>query len=240
MTVNEQKIQRSNKGFDILYRVVTALVAAATFPVMIFTSLFYFAYTIPYISLLTGDSSDSGASFFSASIYELMKDITGGGNLFTGKDATVDIWGVVEAVKPQLIAIGCLYAAVVVLALVIIIFAAFTRKKLPIVISSVLGIGALSFIPLAFSKLTAPFIDGTLNIDSFLHTGLESIMNLVATVDYIRAGEAYTFLWVIFMAILAWTGAVMLVSMGDEPKAKKQKVKKPKKEKEQKVKTVEE
>ena len=52
MTVNEQKIKKSDKGFNILYRVVTALVAAATFPVMIFTSLFYFAF-LPFFSTVS-------------------------------------------------------------------------------------------------------------------------------------------------------------------------------------------
>ncbi|MBE6835576.1 MAG: hypothetical protein E7515_04920 [Ruminococcaceae bacterium] len=222
MANKEKKIKTRDSGFNIAYRVVTALAAAATFPVMFFTSLFYFAYTIPYFSLISGDASDTGASYLTMSIYEVLSDSSSFKELFMGKDSKVDLAGVIAEVKPQLIAIACLYAAVALLALLIIVFACFTRKKLPIVITSLLGVGVLSFIPLAFSKLTAPFTDGTINLDSFLHTGLESIMDLVAKVDFIRAGDAYTYLWVIFAGIVVWTGAVMLVNMGDEPKKNKQ------------------
>jgi len=239
MTTNEQKIKKSDKGFNIFSRIVTVLVAAATYPVMFFTSLFYLAYTIPYISVLTGDTTDTGASYFKASIFEILKKDGGYWDLInTDGFKSSDI---LETLKTPLIIIGCLYAALAVLALLIIIFAAFTRKKIPIVVFSVLGIGVLSFIPLGFNRLQAPFLDGTINLDSFLHTGLSSLMDLVAKVDFIRAGEAYTLLWVIFVAVLAWTGAVMLVNMGDEPKKiKEPKVKKPKKEKASKEKAVEE
>lgn len=239
MTTNEQKIKKSDKGFNIFSRVITVLIAAATYPVMVFTSLFYLAYTIPYISVLTGDTTDTGASYFKASIYELLrKDGSYWGLINTDGFKSSDV---LEILKIPLIAIGCLYAALAVLALLIIIFAAFTKKKIPIVVFSVLGIGVLSFIPLGFSRLQAPFLDGTINLDSFLHTGLSSLMDLVVKVDFIRAGEAYTLLWVIFIAILAWTGAVMLVNMGDESKkVKEPKVKKAKKEKASKEKAVEE
>ncbi len=240
MKNEEKKVKKRDSGFNIMYRIVTALIAAATFPAMIFTSLFYFAYTIPLWPMISQDATDTGATYFKMSIYEALSDYSGFKGLFMGSDAKVDLMGVLELVRRQLIAVIGLYALIVILALVIIAFALFTRKKLPIVISSVIGIVALAFIPLAFNRLQAPFLDGTINLDSFLHLGLENILDLVAKVDFIKAGEAYTFLWVIFVAILAWTGAVMLVNMGDEPKkVKEPKVKKPKKEKEPKENTAE-
>lgn len=218
MAQKERKIKTRDTGFNIAYRVVTAVIAACTFPTVVFTSLFYLAYTLPLFSLLSGDSTDTGASFFKASIYELVTKYAKYADAFEGN---TDLAEKLSVLKGPFTAIVCLYAAVCVLALVIILLAAFTRKKLPIIITSVLGFGVLAGIPFAFKAFEAPILDGTINLDTFLNTGLEGILSMVATVDFVRAGDAYTFLWVIFGAILIWTGAVMLVNIGDEPKDRK-------------------
>ena len=207
-----KKVKTRDTGFNIAYRIVTALIAAATFPVMFFTSLFYLAYTIPLISLIGGDSSDTGATYFDASIYKFLTDYA---SMFKG--SSFDLTSVLEPLKKPLTVVICLYAAVAVLALVIILLAAFTRKKLPIIITSAVGSGVLLAIPFAFNALEKPLIDGTITLDSFLKLGLPSLSSLIVTVDFLRAGNAYTLLWVIFAAILIWTGAVMLVSIGDKP-----------------------
>lgn len=237
MTTNENKIKKSDRAFSIVSRIVTALIAFATFPIMIFTNLFELGYTIPYFYLISGDSTDTGETSFKASIsklYELYK--SGGLELSNDFKVKIDFSDVLAALKPQLIALACLFGALLILALFIIIMSAFTKKKLPIVISSVLGMGVLAFIPLAFSKLSAPFLDGTLNLDSFLHTGLESILDLVVQFDYLRASDSYTLLWVVFVAIFAWTGAVMLVNMDD----KSEKIKEPKQKNSKEVKATKE
>lgn len=212
--IKTKKIKERDTGFNIVYRIITALMAAATFPVIIFSSLFYLAYSIPLWPIISQDSSDTGASFFKASIYELLTDYAGFANLFN--DGKTDMSEQLAALKTPFITVVSLYAVVCVLALVIILLAAFTRKKLPIIITSVLGMGVLTAIPFAFKALEAPFADGTINVDTFLHTGLQSIMNMVVTFDFLRAGDAYVFLWVIYAAVLVWTGAVMLVNAGDK------------------------
>lgn len=213
-----KKVKEKDTGFNIAYRVVTALMAAATFPVVIFSSLFYLAYTIPFWNIISSDSSDTGASYFKASIYELLTEYKGFADLLGG--GKTDWSEQLAALKTPFITVISLYAAVCVLALVIILLAAFTRKKLPIIITAVLGFGTLSAIPFAFKALEAPFADGTINIDTFLQTGLSSIMSMVVTFDFLKAGDAYVLLWVVFVAIIVWTLAVMLVNSGDKPKKK--------------------
>ena len=214
----KEKRQRDS-GFNIAYRIVTALTAAATFPIMIFSSLFYLAYSIPLWPLISKDSTDTGASFLKASIYELMTVYSSDDSYF--KFDLSAFSGELAPLKKPLIVVLSLFGALCVIALVIIILAAFTRKKLPVIISAALGSGVLIAIPFAFRYLEAPLADGTVGIDTFLHTGLENMMNLVVQFDFLKVGEAYALLWVVFAGILVWTGAVMLVNTGDAPNKKK-------------------
>jgi len=219
---------RDDVAFNVIYRVVTAVIALLTFPVMFFKSLYYLAFTLGGTEIYSKVEGDTGATFSSKSIYDFLTGNTILGKLSEGQfKPSEELLQIIQPLKNPAITVISLFASLCLIALVIFVFAAFTRKKLPIVIAAGIGVLVLIAIPFAFGKLEAPLIDGRIDLVALIaEAGNFDLLRsfptlakeLVGHVDFLKAGDAYVFLWLIFAGILVWTGSVILVDSGDKPK----------------------
>ena len=217
------KNAKSDKVYDIVYRIIIAVISVLTFPVMYFTSLFYFAYTSSLFGLLSGDS---GATYLEASIHQLINK-WGLLDYLGSADPNSNVMEVLApAITPFKVIVG-LYAALCVLALVIIVLVIFSKKRLPVLCVSGVGAAVLIAIRIAFKFLEKPFLNGTITLSALVDEWWSSLLSFVATTDFLTVGSGYTYLWLIFGGIFVFTGATMLIEAGDKPK--KEKIKKTKK-----------
>lgn len=222
---------KSDKVFNAISRVVTFLLALGTFPLLIFSKLFYLEYTSTILGLFSGDK---GATYFESSIYTLY---TEKGLMEMIKNKTTSNTSEIFAplMKP-LIAILVLYGIVCLIALVIMGFSAFSNKKIPIICLSGGSIACLGGIAVAFHFLEKPLIDGTITLASLTDKWWGSLLSFLATVDGLKVGVGFWFIMLLYVGIILWIGAVMIAESGDN----QGKIKAPKQPKEKKAKKVKE
>ena len=222
------QLKTGDRVFDIVYRVITAIIAALTFPIMIFSSLFYIAYQSAFAGLIAGDT---GETYFESSIYNLFKSW----DLLSGlRESGSNYTEVFAPIKTPFMFIVGLYALCCVMALAIIITAAVSRKKILIIIFSAVSCLALIGELIAFKALEAPFLSEEISLATLSGKWWGVFLNLIALVEGITVGSGYILLWLVFGGIIIWTGAVMLVNSGEgnkKPAKKEKKEKKPKKDK---------
>lgn len=202
-----------------VYRIVNALLAATIFPVVLFLEFVL-------IRLST--------SLFEAGLEETLtlKHIIG---FFTGSDTIVGFTyddikktpGIpefpvaLEPVKAQLIATVVAFAIAIIAAIFIIIWSICSNKRLPVVISSVIGIASVITMNVCFNSAVAPIIDGTINVVKIFSSGwLVSLLGEIIFVDTLCFAGFQNGMIIVFLSLLIWTGAFYLVEIG-EPKEEK-------------------
>lgn len=203
-----------------LYRIVNALIAAAVFPAVLFLEFIFLRISTTFL--------DAGLEE-SMTLWEIIEILTGK-ETFVGFDLSVSSGNIswpaaLDPVKPELIATVVFFALALVCALFVFFWSIFSNKRLPIVISSVLGIASVITMISCFNSVASLFIDGTLNVvDLFSDSWLISLVGEVVVVNALALGGFQNAILIAFVVLLVWTGAFYLVELG-EPKEEK-KVKK--------------
>lgn len=200
-----------------VYRIVNALLAATIFPVALLLEFVIF---------------NLSTSLFDAGLGETLtlKQLIG---FFLGTERLVGFTyaeiksgpfifpAALEPVKAQLIAVVVTFAIAIIAAIFIIIWSACSNKRLPVVISSVLGIASVITMNACFNSAAAPLIEGTINVvDIFSTNWLVSLLGNIVFVDELRFAGFQNGMIIVFVAILLWTAAFYIVEIGD-PKEKK-------------------
>ena len=225
--MSKTKIKRKTTGFDILYRVVTAVMAAAMFPAFWFGKLITFAITHEDISDLLNyfrDEASLDVTVDSFSLAQLSKwaDLV---SSFSSDDFDFKT-GILqnELYRPLVIAAVFVMIALI-LGLVILGFAIFSNKTK--VITAISGAGFLSTVAtyISFNAFAKPLVAGEVslaelfNIDGLIAT---TIMGFLGDVKVFTLDSAFYAVMFLMLGILVWSVSVMIVNADDE-KAKAEK-----------------
>ena len=215
------KIKQKTTGFDILFRVVTAIACVAIYPVFYFADLIHILITHKDISdLLNKVTSESTlhATEESISLAELPEWI----NMFSGfTDGNFDFKASIlqnELYRPLVVA-AVFIAIALILGLVILGFAIFSNK-----IKAIIGLSGAGFLStiaayISFSCFANPLMAGEISLSEVLNMdGIISslIIGFLGEVASFTLDGAFWGLMFIMLGICAWSVSVLLVNISDE------------------------
>lgn len=196
-----------------LNRIVTALLAAAIFPVAYFTDLI----TV-YMHATIYDSN----IVENLSVKRIIELFTGDG-LFAGvfnKDNMSGIPEVLLKFKGNFIAFAVCFALALLIALAIIIVAAATNSRKTTAALGAAGLLSIIGMRIAFSAVSSAVKAGTLTLGSLTDM---SFMNLFGKIVLVTMSTAPAVMTVLFLAILIWNVAFIVIDLGEEQPKKKAK-----------------
>ena len=196
-----------------LNRIVTALLAAAIFPVAYFTDIItVYAHANLYDSNIVE----------ALSIKRIVELFTGDG-LFAGvfnKDNMSEIPEVLLKFKGNFIAFVVFFAIALLVALAIIIVAAATNSRKTTAALGAAGLLSIIGMRIAFSAVSSAVKAGTLTLGSLTDM---SFMNLFGKIALVTMSTAPAVMTVLFLAILIWNVAFIVIDLGEEQPKKKAK-----------------
>lgn len=196
-----------------LNRIVTALLAAAIFPVAYFTDIItVYAHANLYDSNIVE----------ALSIKRIVELFTGDG-LFAGvfnKDNMSEIPEVLLKFKGNFIAFVVFFAIALLVALAIIIVAAATNSRKTTAALGAAGLLSIIGMRIAFSAVSSAVKAGTLTLGSLTDM---SFMNLFGKIVLVTMSTAPAVMTVLFLAILIWNVAFIVIDLGEEQPKKKAK-----------------
>lgn len=196
-----------------LNRIVTALLAAAIFPVAYFTDIItVYAHANLYDSNIVE----------ALSIKRIVELFTGDG-LFAGvfnKDNMSEIPEVLLKFKGNFIAFVVFFAIALLIALAIIIVAAATNSRKTTAALGAAGLLSIIGMRIAFSAVSSAVKAGTLTLGSLTDM---SFMNLFGKIVLVTMSTAPAVMTVLFLAILIWNVAFIAIDLGEEQPKKKAK-----------------
>lgn len=216
-----KKIKQKTTGFDILYRVVTAIACVVMYPLFYFADLVHILITHKEISDLLDKLNNEGnlhATEESISLSELPQWI----NLFSGfTNSQFDFQKSIlqnELYRPLVVAAVFIIIALV-LGLVILGFAIFSNKVK--VIIGLSGAGFLSTVAayISFSALANPLMAGEISLSELLNMDgviASAVIGFLGEVASFTLDGAFWGLMFIMLGICAWSVSVLLVNKSDE------------------------
>lgn len=221
-------LKRKTTGFDIMYRVVTAILAIAMFPAVYFADIFTFEIAHTGISNLLGGLNLNGeegmsgtlhTTYDSLSLHELPQWIEMFSG-FTNEDFDFKASVLQNALyRPVIVAVVFLALALVI-GLVILGFAIFSNKIKVITALSASGFlctlaSYISFTGFFAEKVLAGdvTISQLFNMDGIITS---AIANLVGEVILFTLDGAFFAVMFLLLGICAWSISVMIVNYSDE------------------------
>ena len=202
-----------------LYRIVNALLAASIFPVALLLEfvILRLSTTLVDAGLKETFTLKQIIGFFTGSdrIFGFTYDqIKSPGSSFSFPEA-------LDPVKGQLIAVAVTFAIAIIAAVFIIFWSIFSNRRIPVVISSVIGIASVIAMNICFNSAAAPLLDGTINVIELFSTGwLVSLLGEIVAVDTLCFAGFHNGMIIVFVSLLVWTAAFYIVEIG-EPKEEK-------------------
>ena len=221
-------LQKKTTGFDIMYRVVTAILAIAMFPAVYFADIFTFEIAHTGISNLlgsldlTGEEGMTGTlhtTYDSLSLHELPEWIDLFSS-FTSDDFDFKASVLQNALyRPVIVAVVFLALALVI-ALVILGFAIFSNKIKVITALSASGFlctlaSYISFTGFFAEKVLAGDITVSqlLNMDGII---MSTVVNLIGEVILFTLDGAFFAVMFLLLGICLWSISVMIVNYSEE------------------------
>lgn len=240
----QKNLKKKASGFEIMYRVITAVLAIATFPVAYFLNLVYYEVDLTALYNLFNKIQEAGNS---ENILEAIK------NLFTpisgsGEQAQEIVYDYISlsrldefksllntfssgegvnlrnmllnnaALRPLVISLA-LFAVVLVLALVIVIISIIKAK--PKIVAALSGAGVILGIisnVIFTTRFANPLINGTVTLSSLVGSDslLLSVGQSLISIESVRYENAFFTVLFLMGAILIWSLSVMIVNSGDK------------------------
>jgi hypothetical protein len=214
-------------GFDIMYKVVTIILAVAMFPLCYFPTMIYLQMDHTQIANLWGELTSNetpelGVTYEEISLAKLPELIETLSS-FSSTEGSINIWSY-EHFRPAIVA-AVFLALALVLGLVVIGIAAFSRN-----VKAVAGVSAAGFISTLVSlgifneAFAKPIINGTVSLSELLN--IDNIIGSIALqyigkISAISPREAFFSVMFIMLGICLWSLCVLLVNSSEEPKAVK-------------------
>lgn len=218
------KIKQKTTGFDILYRVVTALMAIATFPFAYFSKMILIIIMHEEVSNiinnLTG-SEDPGGTYVEWSIADIFDSSSTLHMLLNlGEGNSLSISTIWDNVYLRAVLIAAIFFAItLVLALIILFFAIFSNKLKVIIGLSATGILSMFIAFISFTNFFAnPIINGDASLANVFNiSGI--ITNLALSfidITTIKLDGAFWGVMFIMIGICVWSVSVLLVNKSEE------------------------
>lgn len=215
------KIKQKTTGFDILYRVVTAIACVVMYPIFYFANIFSFAIAHTDISDLINKFTEESTlqvteeSISLASLSEWIELFSG----FTNGEFDFKSGILQNALYRPVVVAAVFIAIALVLGLVILGFAIFSNKVK--VITALSGAGFLSTIAayIAFSFFANPLLSGEVTISDLLNiTGIigTAIISFLGEVYVCTLDTAFFGVMFIMLGICAWSVSVFIVNKSEE------------------------
>ena len=220
-----------------LYRSVNGLLAAATFPIVVF---------LDFVMIRVGDKLGELLGAFTGgsestsllpvgleqgiSIKFVIDVIRGVGEgefwhslLFSEEEGSTMnfVWPEsLNVIKSDLIGVVVCLAIVLVAAIFIIVWSCVSNKRIPVVAAA--GTGIVSLIVLrVFFESASEFLRNSFSITDVLGGSLISTLaGSVIDLEDVAIGSFWIVLLFLFIGLLAWTGAYYLIEIGDTPEEK--------------------
>lgn len=219
-----KSLKKKTTGFDIVFRVVTAVSALAMFPILYFGKLLTFEITHTSLSELMNNFKEEGEqalevtydSIGLSTIYEFVDLFKG----FIPEDESIslNLWD--NAIYRPVVVAAVLLVLALLIALVIFFVAIFSNKAKVVAILSGIGF-AFSFA--AYGSFTWFFanklisgeipIARLLNIDGAL---LTTLIGYIGEVTVFRLDGAFYGVFFLMMFIFIWSLAVVFVNASEE------------------------
>lgn len=221
-----KKQQGINRPKSILYRVVMAIMAVCVPVAAYFCNFIYYVTKsdlFAFLAKLQGNTQDTGETEDWLSLHKVVTDFLPflKGGTFDG----AKLQNAIAPIRGALIAFAVFFVLAVVIAVVIFFFSCFSRGKLvPLCIA---GGGLLSMIGLriAFSYVAGPLLDGTVSLSNLIGSGLlSSLISMVATLSIFQLSTGYFLMLFLYIGMIMWAGANLLVDAGEKAQKKPQKV----------------
>lgn len=202
-----------------VYRVLTAIAAAAIFPVFLFAPLLRLVYSV----ILTGESE------LTLSLKDML--FSGGDQLQTEKLLSLDA---VQPLKPAVTALCILLSLSLAAALVIVIFSLCSDRYAITTGLSGVGTALLLCALIPMHSISTMLTDGTVSIGTLLsqlqetgaaNTGIlsllqsaPSIADLAVQIKSVGFGAAYYSSLLLMILLLVWSIAHVIISIGENKK----------------------
>lgn len=202
-----------------VYRVLTAIAAAAIFPVFLFAPLLRLVYSV----ILTGESE------LTLSLKDML--FSGGEQLQTEKLLSLDA---VQPLKPAVTALCILLSLSLAAALVIVIFSLCSDRYAITTGLSGVGTALLLCALIPMHSISTMLTDGTVSIGTLLsqlqetgaaNTGIlsllqsaPSIADLAVQIKSVGFGAAYYSSLLLMILLLVWSIAHVVISIGENKK----------------------
>lgn len=215
------KIKQKTTGFDIVYRVVTAIACLAIYPVFYFADLIYILITHTDISdllnQLKGDNTlhatEEGLSL--ANLPEWVELFSS----FVKDDYDFNASVLQNELYRPLVVAAVFIAIALVIGLVILGFAIFSNKVK--VITALSGAGFLSMIAanISFGFFANPLIAGEITIAQVLNIDGAIISSLIGYLGEVKAFALSGAFWgvaFLLLGICIWSVSVIIVNKSEE------------------------
>ena len=207
-----------------LYRIVNILLAAVMFPTVIFSDLLAFRVSTSLFSEVGLQEAIS---------IKFIIDVLTGKETFWYQMIVENasgpfVWPAgLNPIKAHLIATLVCFAIALVACLFIIFWSIFSSKRIPVLVSTAVGIISTIVMMGCFDVVANRIVDGTVNLVSALSASwLANIAGSFVGIDGIMLGGFQNGMIFVFIGLLVWTGAFYLIEIGDpeDEKRKNEKV----------------
>lgn len=230
----QNQAKNKNLGTDILYRIIMAAMAVCVPIVAYFGNLVYTVIESDIYKLvakLKGDSSDDGTSYDYWSIKRVVSLVHDGSG---DKGSLSSIWDALSPVHGALLGTLIFFAIALLLAVVIFFFALISKKKIPQLIISIVGLVSVIGMLICFKSIAAAIVNGTITIADFLSgvSGLfgsaviTQIIPYIAKFTVVQVSSGWFMLLFLYIGMIVWSGSYVLIESGEKSKASKQSVNK--------------
>ena len=192
--------------YKYVYKTVAALAALSVIPLTLFGKM---VYVLGEVSL--------GKTYVyeEMSLYEIYVDfIRTSGGFSSMRD--MELTDAVRNVLPLLITAGVFYAAALLIAVAIAVTAFACRSRLPVLILSAVGFVCMICVYIFFNRFALPFTDGTIGVGDLTDGLLGMILGAVLNIERLKLSSGALFSTLTFVGVFLWTGAYMVVDLGDK------------------------
>ncbi|MGI6746249.1 MAG: hypothetical protein BWY46_00225 [Firmicutes bacterium ADurb.Bin300] len=193
----------------IVYKVVTAVLAACILPLIIFLPIIDYCFNTPLLEFVEPGKKYIADSISVAGLLEnvsLLSKFETGGNTPAGLKAFIN---------PALTAVVFLIL-IAVFAILTCVLAIVMKKGTGACISVIYGMMCTYMFTVSFNSLVKPLTDGSVSIASLFDSWQ---LALVGSVEYIKISGAYYYIYIMFAAILVWTLAYYLTIPKEDTKS---------------------
>ena len=224
MSKKMKKSKQKTTAFDIVYRVVTALIGIAIFPLVYLLKMVYIQ--VNHLNLLDGGKVSTNATYLELGLSDIIDgDFSWFFDAITkGNDGYFSRLFELELYRPVIIA-AIFFIIALLIVLAIILVAIISNKAKPVVFLSIAGLVSTGISYFCFNSLfVSTVVGGEYTLAQLLNTSdyfINLLLGFVGNITNIHLCEAFSAVFFGLVAILVWALSVHIVNYGEDKEAQK-------------------